>query len=217
MRIPAEQAGARQPLLLAGSLLIGLALAIWFLNRDATQYLTLKATTFTPYYWPRRYGLLLHITGGFLALTVGLVQVWLGLTGRTTHLHRSLGRVYLFGVLVGSAGAFYMALTFPPPPAPLYASGLWGLGIAWVITTLRAYRAVRRGDIAAHRAWMIRSYVVTFGFVTLRVIQAGLMAFGIANEDDSVSVAAWLCWTVPLALTEVYLRSHARTGLSRAV
>jgi uncharacterized membrane protein len=217
MQTPGDRASARRPLPLAGMLLIGLALAIWFLNRDATQYLTLKAANFTPYYWPRRFGLLLHITGGFLALTVGLIQVWLGLTGRTTRLHRNLGRLYLLGVVVGSAGAFYLAVTFPPPPAPLYASGLWVLGIAWVTTTSRAYLAVRRGDIAAHRAWMIRSYVVTFGFVTLRVIQSALMAFGIANEDDSVSVAAWLCWTVPLALTEIFLRSHSRTGLSRAV
>lgn len=213
----ADRATARRPLRLAGMLLIGLALAIWFLNRDATQYLTLKAAAFTPYYWPRRYGLLLHITGGFLALMVGLVQLWLGLTGRTTRLHRNLGRLYVLAVALGSAGAFYMAITFPPPPAPLYASGLWGLGIAWVFTTSRAYLAVRRGDLAAHRAWMIRSYVVTFGFVSLRVIQATLMALGIANEDDSVSVAAWLCWTIPLAITEVLLRAHSRTELSRAV
>jgi uncharacterized membrane protein len=205
----------QRKLLLAGALLVGLALALWFLNRDATQYLTLKPANFTPYYWPRRYGLLLHITGGFFALMVGLVQIWLGLTGRTKRLHRSLGRLYVLGVILGSAGAFYMATTFPPPLAAVYASGLWGLGIAWVITTSRAYIAVRRGDYAAHRAWMIRSYVVTFGFVTLRVIQAALMAAGIANEDDSVAVAAWLCWTVPLALTEVLLRRHTGNRVPR--
>jgi hypothetical protein len=64
---------------------------------------------------------------------------------------------------------------------------------------------------------MIRSYVVTFGFVTLRVIQAALMAAGIANEDDSVAVAAWLCWTVPLALTEVLLHRRAQNSLPGAI
>lgn len=217
MRTSSVPAPSQRPLLLAGTLLVGLMLAFWFLNRDATQYLTLKATTYTPYYWPRRYGLLLHITGGFLALTVGLIQIWLGLTGRTHRLHRNLGRVYVVGVLLGSIGAFYMATNFPPPPAPLYASGLWGLGIAWVITTSRAYLAVRHRDFVAHRRWMIRSYVVTFGFVTLRVIQAALMAAGIANEDDSVAVAAWLCWTVPLALTEVFLHRRAQNSLPGAI
>jgi uncharacterized membrane protein len=212
MNFPAPE---QRPFLLAGALLVGFVLALWFLNRDATQYLTLNPVNFTPYYWPRRYGLLLHITGGFLALMVGLIQIWLGLSGRTNRLHRVLGRLYLLGVILGSAGAFYMATAFPPPPAPLYASGLWGLGIAWVITTSRAYLAVRRRDYAAHRAWMIRSYVVTFGFVTLRVVQVALMGTGIANEDDSVAVAAWLCWTVPLALTEVLLRWHTRSGSPR--
>jgi uncharacterized membrane protein len=156
-------ASHRAPVL-GGTLLLGLGLALWFINRDATRFLTLNPSGYTPYYWSRRYGLLLHISGGALALTVGLVQVWLGLTGRTSALHRNLGRLYVLAVSVGSAGAFYMAATFPPPPAPGYASGLWGLGAAWVTTTWMGYRAARRGEFAAHRSWMIRSYVVTFGF-----------------------------------------------------
>ena len=204
--------GNRRAPVLGGILLLGFGLAIWFIHRDATAFMTLSPASFTPYYWPRRYGLLLHICGGTLAIIVGLVQIWLGLTGRTRALHRNFGRLYVLAVSVGSAGAFYMAATFPPPPAPSYASGLWGLGIAWGTTTWMGYRAARRGDFAAHRSWMIRSYVVTFGFVMLRLIQDALMALGLANEDDSVAVAAWLCWTVPLALTEVVFRWPRLTG-----
>jgi uncharacterized membrane protein len=36
------------------------------------------------------------------------VQIWLGLTNRTTTLHRSLGRVYASAVLIGSVGGFYL-------------------------------------------------------------------------------------------------------------
>lgn len=53
----------------------------------------------------------------------------------------------------------------------------------------------RAAPLAQHRSWMIRSYLVAFGFVTFRVINLTL-----------TGAAAWLCWTIPLLLAEVSLR-----------
>jgi uncharacterized membrane protein len=193
--------------LLATSLLCGAALAGWFINRDVTQYFTLNPETFTSYYWTRRFGLLLHISGGSLALTVGLVQLWLGFTGRTRRLHRLLGRLYVFGVLLGAIAGLYMAATIPPPGG-FYASGLVGLETVWIITTSIAYVSIRRGAVALHRAWMVRSYVVTFGFVVLRVVVSTMTMLNVGNDDSRYGIAAWLCWTLPLLITEIYFRSH---------
>jgi uncharacterized membrane protein YozB (DUF420 family) len=187
------------------ALVCGAALVAWFLLTDAADYLTITQDSFTSYYWSRRYGLLFHIAGGTTALTAGLIQLWLGFTGSTRRLHRNIGRLYLFGVLVGSVGAIYMGATMPPPLGA-YAFGLWGLGTAWVFTTSVAYVAIRRGDVAQHRAWMIRSYVVTFGFVTFRVINLVLERLDVGNEDSRTGAAAWLCWTIPLLVTELCLR-----------
>ena len=57
-------------------------LGLWFVNTSVLHYLQYDATAYGDF-WPRRYGLLLHIAGGLLAVSVGLVQIWLGLTGRT--------------------------------------------------------------------------------------------------------------------------------------
>jgi uncharacterized membrane protein len=183
----------------------GAAGAAWFIAHNVFSYVTFNPDNFTPYYWPRRYGLLVHISAGSLALTVGLVQLWLGLTGRARALHRRLGQVYVFSVFCGSIAGLYMAATIPPPIG-LYAAGLVGLEVAWIITTACGYFAIRRGALAQHRSWMIRSYVVTFGFVTFRLITNTLASLAIGNEDSQFDAAAWLCWTVPLLLTEVYLR-----------
>jgi hypothetical protein len=78
-------------------------------------WLDISKTSYTDYYWPRRAGLIPHSAGGVLAITTGVVQVWLGLTGHTNALHRALGKVSCTGVLIGSLGGFYMALTIPPP------------------------------------------------------------------------------------------------------
>jgi uncharacterized membrane protein YozB (DUF420 family) len=182
----------------------------WFLATDAAVYLHYTAEKYTDYYWSRRNGLILHISAGTLALTVGLLQVFLGLSGRTRGLHRMFGRVYLFAVALGVSAALYLAVTIPAG-SPVYTSGLVGLGIAWFTTTVMGYRSISRGDVIGHRAWMIRSFLVTFGFVTLRVIVAIIAGFALMTEDDASSPAAWLCWVVPLAVFEIiYRRWRAR-------
>ncbi len=139
----------------------------WFLRRDAAGCLGFDRAYYTNYYWPRRHEVLLHVSAGAVALCTGLIQIYLGLTGRTRRLHRWLGRIYLIGVAAGVVAA---GLLVSQIPISLYSLGLVGLAGSWVTTTLIAYLAVRRGNLALHRAWMIRSYIVTFAFVTLRVL-----------------------------------------------
>jgi uncharacterized membrane protein len=91
-----------------------------------------------------------------VALTTGVLQLWLGFTGRTRRLHRLLGRVYVTGVLCGAIAGLYMAATIPPPGG-FYASGLVGLEIAWIITTSIAYISICRGAVALDREWMVRT------------------------------------------------------------
>jgi uncharacterized membrane protein YozB (DUF420 family) len=195
--------------ILAASVLCGAGLAGWFVNRDVIHYFTFDQHEFTDYYWSRRIGLLAHISGGSVALTVGLIQLWLGFTGRTRRLHRWLGRIYVLGVLCGALAGIYMAATIPPPLG-LYASGLVGLEIAWIITTSVAYVSIRRGAIALHREWMLRSYVVTFGFVVLRVIVSMMTALNLGSDDGRYDLAAWACWVLPLVLIQLYFRGDRR-------
>ena len=177
----------------------------WFLATDAGVYLVYAPEKYTDYYWPRRAGLIFHVGAGALALTIGLLQIFLGLSRRTRKLHRVFGRVYLGAVLVGVSASCYLAATIPAG-SPVYTSGLIGLGIAWFFTTVAGYRALLRGNIAGHRAWMLRSFAVTFSFVILRVIATIIAGLGLMTYDDATSPAAWLCWIVPLTVLEIGYR-----------
>lgn len=174
--------------------------ALWFVQDRARVYLIYDAKSYAEM-WPRRGGLIPHMTGGLIAISVGLIQLWLGLTGRTTSLHRTLGRVYLAGVALGSAGGFYLALTIEPKYLS-YAAGLFMLATAWVLTTAMAFAAIRRGDQQQHREWMIRSYTVTFAFVTFRLIEKFILPWHLASDDEIDSMMAWASWSVPLLLVE---------------
>src|SRR5882672_6191441 len=79
--------------------LTALALAIlWFVGHRLHYLTDYSIASYSDYFWPRRAGLIPHLTGGAVALTAGLVQIWLGLTNRVRALHRALGKVYAVAV-----------------------------------------------------------------------------------------------------------------------
>ncbi|HUQ09210.1 MAG TPA: DUF2306 domain-containing protein [Steroidobacteraceae bacterium] len=186
---------------LIGMTLGALALiALWFIARRALPYFAMSPDHFGPYFWPRRWALVLHIAGGVIALTVGVVQLWLGLTNRVAELHRALGKTYLAAIAVGSIGGFYLALTIPGNMP--YAAGLFSLCVAWVVTTAMAVWAIRHRNVRQHREWMMRSYAVTFAFVTFRFGVDALINWQGVQPGDAQATMAWACWALPLLLLE---------------
>jgi uncharacterized membrane protein len=188
------------------AVLVVLAAAmLYFVQHYALRYyVSFDATTYGDF-WPRRWGLVTHIAGGATAISAGLVQLWLGLTGRIGALHRGLGRVYVSAIIVGSAGAYYLALTVEPKYVA-YAAGLFMLSTAWVVTTGMAVVAIKRRAIEQHREWMIRSYTVTFAFVTFRLVEKWLLPWQLTSDDNIDTIVAWSCWSVPLLVAEPLLQ-----------
>jgi uncharacterized membrane protein len=184
-------------------------LAGWFIVQSAVPYLDVSPEHYGTYFWPRRWGLVLHIASGVIALSVGIVQLWLGLTNRVARLHRALGKLYVGAVGAGSIGGFYLALTITSNPP--YASGLFTLCVAWVITTSMAVLAIRHRNVLQHREWMMRSFTVTFAFVTFRFGVNALASHGLPIADAQV-IMAWACWAVPLLLLEPVLQLRKVRG-----
>ena len=60
---------------------------------------------------------------------------------------------------------------------------------------------------------MIRSYAVTFGFVTLRLIVNAISGLGLMTDDAANTPAAWLCWVVPLLVLEMGFRQWGYRSL----
>ncbi|HEU5255331.1 MAG TPA: DUF2306 domain-containing protein [Vicinamibacterales bacterium] len=189
--------------------LIALA-AVVFAAGAALPYL-LSPLYGPPEYAPRRGWLLFHIVGGMIALLTGPLQLWLGLADRGMAWHRRMGIGYMTGVGIGSSGAFY--LSTHTDFGWVFGAGLFGLAVAWVTTTTLAYLAIKRSLTDQHKEWMIRSYVVTFAFVTFRVIQPALQAAHVGTIYEQLAVAAWACWAVPLLFTELVIQGRKVLGV----
>jgi uncharacterized membrane protein len=171
-----------------------------YVHFAAHYYLEYTPESFEPY-WPRRGWLLVHVSGGMLALLVGPWQFWTGLRRTVPRIHRWTGRLFLAGVAVGVTGAAYLAVTTTFGWA--WSVGVGSLAAIWASCAAMAFYAIRRGDVAAHREWMIRTYVVTFAFVTDRVLDYGLPPSEIQPEPDRMVTDIWLSWVVPLFVTVV--------------
>ncbi|SFS15224.1 Uncharacterized membrane protein [Microbacterium sp. cf046] len=161
--------------------------------------------------------LYVHIAGGAVALVVGPLQFWRGLRNRIPRVHRALGRVYLAGVALGGAAGLVIA-----PFSKAGWVGFFGFGslaVLWLVTGWRAYRAIRRRDVASHQAWMIRNYALTYAAVTLRIwlplmIMAPLLTGGPFDFDaafaNAYAAVPFLAWLPNLVVAEWLIR---RRGL----
>ncbi len=175
------------------------AAALRFVDRAVIPYfLHYDAAQFGPY-WPKRFGILGHMSLGMVALLIGPFQLWSGLRRRYPKVHRWTGRVFMVACLLSACFALYMAMA--PSFGWPYGLALVGLATAWVSCALMGYFSIRRGELALHRRWMIRTYVVTFAFVTYRAFTEYLNWAGIGTTVEQEQAAAWFCWSFPLLAT----------------
>ena len=188
-----------------------LALAVFFVLRYVFRYyLSYNQAAFTDAlrgaanYWAMRGWLLMHISGGMVALLTGPWQFWSGFRSRFVRLHRWTGRLFLSGVAIGSIGAIRMAIATTFGWA--FGVALLGLAFAWVTTASMAFYAILNGRIQIHKEWMVRTYVVTFAFVTFRLLNDFGPTSRLEPPGDRAITYGWACWTIPLLVTEVILQ-----------
>ena len=187
---------------LIGALLVVLGARL--LINDAIPFITDISPGKFGRFWPRRDWLLTHIAGSGLALLIGPFQFWSGLRRHSVLVHRWTGRLYVVGVLIGGSAAFYLASH--ARQGATFGISLSALGVAWWTTTGMAYFAVWRGHISQHKEWVIRSYVVTFTFVTTRALaDLGILP---SLGRDPFATLVWLSWSMPLLAMEVILQGR---------
>ena len=105
-----------------------------------------------------------HTLAGIFALLIGPINFSSRIRQRHLKFHPVLGRIYVISVFIGAATGVALASGRPGFP------GTCGQAAAWVVCTTAAFITARNRQIVQHRQWMIRSYAVTFTFVSSRVL-----------------------------------------------
>lgn len=203
---PPSSRSSRWPKMFALAVVLFIAVAfVWrYVFHYYLHYRNAEFVQSAPNYWQMRGWLLLHITSGMVAILIGPWQFSRRLRQGYLQLHRLSGRVYLIAVMCGCAAAFRLAIgtTF----GKAWSFGLCALALAWLTTSAMAYYAIRKRQISIHREWMVRSYVVTFAFVTFRIFNDFPPMMTWLPDADRSNVVIWACWAIPLLITEVILQ-----------
>jgi len=149
--------------------------------------------------------LMVHVAGAATALLIGPVQFSSTVRNSFPMLHRSIGRIYAVACLIGGAAGFVLALG--ASTGPISTLGFGALAIFWIVTTALAWRRAMQGRFIEHRAWMIRSFALTFAAVTLRLYLPLSMLLLHVHFVDAYRAISFLCWVPNLLVVELYLRN----------
>ncbi len=182
-------------------------LAWWFMAIPATlialyafSYLVLRDRMFpsniAASFQARPWGIYSHVLFGGLALALGPFQFRRSLLVRRRSLHRRMGKVYVISALLTGTAGLYMSFYSFGGAWTHAGFGLLALGL--ITTTALAWIAIRAGDVATHREWIIRSFALLFAAVTLR-IELPLLIMAFKAFTPAYRIVSWLCW-VPNAL-----------------
>jgi len=146
-----------------------------------------------------------HVFSAILTLIAGFTQFSTPLRRQYPNLHRYSGWVYAVNVLF-VAGPSGLVIG-------IYANGGWSsqlafclLAVLWMIFTGLAIWNIRRGDIPAHRRWMIRSFALTLSAITLRAWKFAIVAAFEPRPMEVYRLVAWLGWVLNLVVAECWIR-----------
>lgn len=157
--------------------------------------------------------LYLHIVMAVVALLAGPFQFLPGVRRRFLRLHKVMGRTYVVAVVTSGAAGLILAPN--ATGGAVSAVGFGGLALGWLATTALAVSAIKDGDIAEHRRWMIRSFALTLAAVTLRIYLPVADVVGLPFEP-TYRVVAWLCWVPNLLTAEWMLGRRGRVDTGAA-
>lgn len=157
-----------------------------------------------------------HAVAGTIMLFLGLANLYIGTTRRHFAYHKAIGLLYLVGGALGALAAMIIAAStaHKAAGAPILSNtsiSLLSLATAWLLAAFMSYRAARNRRHDAHRAWMIRSYVLVWSFVFCRLASRVPSVGDLGGGEAFI----WLSWVGPLVVCEVALQWRAGAAPQR--
>jgi uncharacterized membrane protein len=153
---------------------------------------------------------LIHILPGALFLVLTPLQFVPGIRMKHLRVHRWLGRILVVSGAIIGISALVMSYTMNIGGANETAATTL-FGILFLFCLIKAYRHIRRKEVAQHREWMIRTFGIGLGVATTRPIVGIFFAFRKLAPHQFFGIAFWLGFTITFLAAEAwidYTRQH---------
>ena len=162
--------------------------------------------------------LVVHVLGAALYALFGAFQFSARLRRRHLNWHRRTGRILVGAGLAVAGSGLWMTLFYTGAPG---GDLLWAIrllvGSAMAASIVLGFAAIRRRDIPAHRAWMIRAYALGLGAGT-QAFTEGIGEALLGTTDLSKALSLGSGWVINAVVAEWVIRrpSLRRAGRARA-
>lgn len=154
---------------------------------------------------------LLHVIPGALFLSLGLLQFSSRIRSRYIRFHRWSGRVLMVAAIVSGVAGLYFGVVIPFAGFG-EASVIALVGAFIIVAVVRGFLAIRRGDTARHREWMIRAFAVGIAVSTVRVIGGFMQLFMPMPPAQTIVISFWSGWVITLGAAELWIRLTSRSA-----
>ncbi|MGG7469485.1 DUF2306 domain-containing protein [Chryseobacterium arthrosphaerae] len=149
-----------------------------------------------------------HIFSITLCLLAGLTQFSNQFLTENKNLHRIIGKVYVYNILMINVPACFVLGLFSN-------GGLIGItgfliqDILWAYFTVVAVLSVKRGNIDRHKNYMILSYAVTTTAITFRLIKNLFYDEKYHDYEFFYGTNVWLALVINLLIAYLILRKNS--------
>ncbi len=160
--------------------------------------------------------LALHVAGSAVYALVGAFQFAPRFRRQRPAWHRRVGRLVAVVGLAVAGSALWLTLFYARHPGTgdlLYGARLV-VAPAMAAFLVLGFAAIRRRDIAAHRAWMIRAFALGLGAGT-QVLTEGFGGALLGTDGVRGDVLKLAAWVINLGVAEWAIRRPARRRARR--
>ncbi len=158
-------------------------------------------------------GFYFHIIFGGISLLIGWLQFNKKLRIWRIQFHRTIGKIYVFAVILSGFGG--IGIAFSATGGLASTIGFMSLGIIWIVTTMLGFTSIKKNQIELHKKYMIYSYALCFSAVTLRLWLPILIPLNNGEFVPAYQIVAWLCWVPNIVVA--YLLIDRKSQLSNNV
>ncbi|WP_264525007.1 DUF2306 domain-containing protein [Flavobacterium sp. N502536] len=176
--------------------------------KSDVAFLQIKQTEISqiPFYYPIFY---VHVYSAIFILFAGFFQFNAAILKKYPATHRNIGKFYVLVVLFLSAPSGFFIGLFAN--GGLYSKiSFTTLSLLWFYFTLKGFSSIKNKNIEQHKAFMLRSFALTFSAITLRFWKVILVYLFQPAPMDVYQIIAWLGWIPNLLIVEYYLYNQLK-------
>lgn len=157
-----------------------------------------------------------HIVSSWWVMGIGIFQFVPSFIKKYKKLHQTLGKVYVFSILILAAPSGLGLALYANGGLPAKV-GFSLQCVVWWLCTWVAWHEITRHQWQKHIEWMIRSYAVTLAAMSLRAESYGMVYLFHTKPIETYLTVTWLSWVGNLLIAEVLIHTHIAQKLLKDI